>query len=196
MSSTVLNAIKLVEKDKYRVGSLNDFRKNLVNLGAKCSEDTAYDIKGGNFKVVENFSIVELGFEQDGEQERTFKYLTDGTKKGYLVAGVEEYLDEFGENVGNFFIVKGERARIVVQDEGMHFEVSGFEVSDADIATYPLKNNLGVYWDSTKKNYVVVNNIATAPAGYATAGNKYIIVDYNANIYDGQQTIRLEVSNN
>lgn len=188
MSSTVLNAIKLVEEDKHRVGSLNDFRKNLVNLGAKCAETTK--------DKVENYSIVELGFEADGDQERTFKYLTDGTKKGYLVAAVEDYLDEFGENVGNFYIVKDERARIVVQDEGMHFEVSSYELADSDADTYPLKNGLGAYWDATKNNYVIVNNAGSAPADYATAGNKFIVVDYDGNIYDGQQTIRLEVSNN
>ncbi len=76
---------------------LNNWNKSLVNEGAIATED------------VENFSIVELSFNEKGE--RAYSYLKDKATKGYLIAAVEDYMEEYGEDLGNFYNEAGERGR-------------------------------------------------------------------------------------
>ena len=186
MSSTILHAIKLINEDKHRVGSLNDMDKgNIVNQGAKLSEEK-----------LDNYSIVETFYDlTDEDEEYSFKALTDTSKKGYLVAAVEDYMEEYGENVGNFYLVKGERARLVRQTVGMRFEVSDYTLKESDLSLNPIHNGQNVYYDATTKKYVICNKAGDAtPTEFTNAGNKYVLANKDGNIYDGQQTIRLEVA--
>ena len=180
MSSTILNAINMLNKDKHTVGNLNNWNKSMVNEGAIVADEK-----------IDNFSIVELGFDKDGE--RTCSLLKTETEKGYLIASVEDYMDEYGEGLGNFFNVKGERARIVVLEPRVtRFDVSNFKPDNADLATKPIKNGQKVHWDITNKTFLVSNGDSDN-AGYATAGNQFMVVNANSVILDGKQTIRLEV---
>ena len=174
MASVVLKAIANLGKEKHTVGSLNNWNKNMVNMGAKCEAD------------IDNYMIVELGFNAQGE--RTCKLLSDVTKKGYLIASVEDYLGQY-ENISAFFNGEGDMARIVIQGAGTRFECSN--VVGSDSAT-PIKNGMTAYFDPAKKSYVVCNGKSTDQA-YETAGNKYVVVDAIGNTLGGQQTIRLEV---
>lgn len=180
MSSTILNAINMLNKDKHAVGNLNNWNKTMVNGGAVVTDD-----------VIDNFSIVELGFSEEGE--RTCSLLKTEANKGYLIASVEDYMEEYGEGLGNFFNAKGERARIVALEPGVtRFDVSNFKPDNADVASKPIKNGQKVHWDITHKAFVVSNDTSDN-AGYAAAGNQFVVVNADSVILDGKQTIRLEV---
>ncbi len=173
MSSIVLKAIANLGKEKHAVGSLNNHDIKMVNMGAKCKED------------IDNFMIVELGFNEKGE--RICSLLSDVTKKGYLIASVEDYLSQY-ENISSFFNGEGEMARIVIQEAGTRFECSNVVGSESSA---PIKNGMKAYFDPAKKQYVVSNGKSEDQA-FATAGNKYIVVDAIGNTLGGQQTYRLE----
>lgn len=175
MSSTILNAIHMVENDKHAVGTLNNWSKDLVNLGAVVDEDT-----------MDNWEVVELGFDANGE--RICKSLTDESKKGYLIASVEDYMGEY-ETMSNFYNVRGERARIVAQPVNNRFETSKFKLADL---TKQVKNGQHVHYNITDKVFLISNGAAD-DAGYAGAGNKYVVVDAVGNSLCGQQTIRFEI---
>lgn len=178
MSSTILKAIKMINEDKHAVGNLNNWNKSLVNEGAVATED------------IENFSIVELGFNDKGE--RTYSYLTDKATKGYLVASVEEYMEEYGEDLGNFYNAKGERSRIVVLDPMVtRFDVSNYEADDKASNAKEIANGMKVHWDVTGKKFIVSNGTADN-ADYATSANQFVVVNANSVVLDGIQTIRLE----
>lgn len=180
MSSTILNAINTINSDKHAVGNLNNWNNDVVNQGAIVAED-----------AIENFSIVELDFDAV-TGERTCKYLSDVKNQGYLIAAVEEYMEEYGEDVGNFYNAKGERARIVViQPLVTRIDVSNFKLDDTAPTAKPIANKMPVFWDATKKTYIVCNG-ATVNAAYATAGNKFVVVDPDSGTLDGQALIRIE----
>lgn len=180
MSSTILNAINTITSDKHPVGNLNNWTNDVVNQGAICAED------------ISNFSIVELGFDAT-TGERDCKYITDGTKKGYLIASVEEYMDEWGEDVGNFYNAKGERARIVILNPHVtRIDVSNIKLDDVAVGAKAVANGMHVFWDATQKTFVVCNG-ASDNAGYATAGNKFIVVDPESGRLGRQDLIRIEV---
>lgn len=173
MSSVVLKAIEKLGSEKHTVGSLNNHDIRMVNMGARCNAD------------IDNFNIVELGFNDKGE--RTCSLLSDITKKGYLIASVEEYLDQY-ENISAFFNGKDEMARIVIQEAGMRFEASNVVGSDTSAQ---IKNGMKAHFDPSKNQYIVSNG-KTEDSAFATAGNKYIVVDAVGNTLGGQQTYRLE----
>lgn len=175
MSSTVLKAIVSVGKDKHAVGSLNNWTKDVINLGAIAEED------------MDNWNIVELGFNNKGE--RVCKKLTDVTKKGHLVASVEDYLKEY-ETIGNFYNAKGERVRIVKLVEGKHYETSLYKLDNSD---KPLVNGQKAHWD-VDAGMIIVSNGDSEHASYATAGNKFIVVDAVGNSIAGQKTVRFEIA--
>lgn len=180
MSSTILNAINMLNKDKHAVGNLNNWNKNMVNGGALVVDET-----------IDNFSIVELGFGEDGE--RTCALLKTAGNKGYLIASVEDYMDEYGEGLGNFFNAKGERARIVVLEPRItRFDVSNFKPDNSDLAKKPIKNGQKVHWDVTDKTFIISNGDSDH-ARYAAAGNQFVVVKADSVVLDGQQTVRLEV---
>lgn len=181
MSSTILKAINTIQSDKHAVGNLNNWNNDVVNEGAMVADAT-----------IENFSVVELGFDAI-TGERNCKYLTDQTQKGYLIAAVEDYMEEWGEDVGNFYNEKGERARIVILNPRLtRIDVSNFKLDDTAVGALAIANNQKVFWDVTKKAYVVCNG-ASVNASYATAGNKFVVVSADSGTLDGQKLIRLEV---
>ena len=179
MSSTILKAINMINEDKHTVGNLNNWNKSVVNGGALVTDDT-----------IENFSIVELGFDANGE--RTCSYLKDAKTKGYLIASVEDYMEEY-EDIANFFNIKGERGRIVVLEPMItRFEVSNFKMADTAKEAKKIANNMKVHWDATQKTYLVSNG-TSEHSDYATAGNQFVVVCSDAGSLDGQALIRLEV---
>lgn len=178
MSSTILKAIKMINEDKHAVGNLNNWNKALVNEGAVAKED------------VDNFSIVELSFDDKGE--RMFSYVKDAATKGYLVASVEDYMEEYGEDLGNFYNGAGERGRIVVLEPMVtRFDVSNYEADDKAGSAKAIANGMKVHWDATGKKFIVSNGSAEN-AGYAKAGNQFVVVNADSVVLDGMQTIRLE----
>ena len=136
---------------------------------------------------IDNWEIVELGFSATGE--RIAKALTDQAKKGYILSAVEDYMGEY-ETISNFFNVKGERARVVAQPANHRFEVSNYKLDDA---TKPVVNGQVAHWDISDRKFVISNGGAVN-AEYATAGNKYIVVDAVGNTLGGQATIRFEIA--
>ena len=125
---------------KHTVGNLNSWKIRTLNHGAKVTED------------VDNFHIVELGFDNEGQ--RTASYLTDVTKKGYLIATPERrYMDE---PMDSFFNSKDDMARIVYLDEGIRFETSAFDnenVANGNFAHYDPKTKSFIIHDGSHEDY-------------------------------------------
>lgn len=176
MSSTVLNAIENIAKDKHGVGSLNNWGHNIVNLGAIVDSDK-----------IDNWEIVELGFNDAGEQ--ICKQLEDESQAGYLIASVEDYVKEY-ETISNFYNVKGERARIVVLEKNKRFETSLYKLANE---SKPVKNGMVAHWDVASKRYIISND-GSEHSGYAGAGNKFVVVDAVGNDLAGQHTIRFAIA--
>ena len=178
MSSTILKAINMINTDKHAVGNLNHWNKSLVNEGAIATED------------VENFSIVELSFNEKGE--RVYSYLKDKATKGYLIAAVEDYMEEYGEDLGNFYNEAGERGRIVVLEPMVtRFDVSNYEADDKSGSAKPIANGMKVHWDVAGKKFIVSNGSVTH-SDYATSANQFVVVNADSVVLDGMQTIRIE----
>lgn len=176
MSSTILNAIQKINADKHAVGSLNNWRKDVVNLGAVVKDE-----------AIDNWAIVELSFD-DVTGERMCAKLSDVTHKGYLIASVEDYMMEY-ETIKNFFNAKGERARVIKLTAGDRFETSLYKL---DNEGKPVKNGQKAHWDVTEGKYIISND-SSDHANYATAGNKLVVVDAVGDTLDGQHVIRFEV---
>lgn len=176
MASILLQTIKNIGKVKHNVGSLNEWNKKVLNQGAI--------ISGGD---LDNFTLVELEFDADGN--RIAKALSASTKLGYLLASVEEYLDQYGETMSCFYNAVGERGRIVILDVTNRFEASNFEKADA---VKEVKNGQKVHYDAAKKKFIISNGVADH-ADYAAAANTYVVVG-SGNSIDGQALIRFEVS--
>lgn len=176
MSSTVLNAINNIAKDKHGVGSLNNMGHAMVNLGAVVASE-----------AIDNWEIVKLGFDAEGNQ--TCEILDNEAEAGYLIASVEDYMEEY-ETISNFYNAKGEKARIVVLEKNKRFETSLYVLDDE---SKPVKNGMVAHWDVTKRRYVISNG-ASESAGYAGAGNKFVVVDAEGNYFAGQHTIRFAIA--
>lgn len=177
MASILLKAMKDLGKVKHNVGTLNNWTKEVINQGA---------VVGGSAPI-DNFELVELGFNADGV--RICTPLSATTKKGYLVFSSEDYLEELGETISGFYNEVGDRARIFVLLPTKRLEVSNFYKADS---LKDIKNGQNVHYDAVTRQYIVSNG-ASDHADYATAGNKYIVVDNNCTSLDGQDLIRLEV---
>lgn len=167
----------LSQKDLHTVGNITSSHDYLQDIphGAIMTED------------VDNFTLVELGFNADGE--RTATPLSDITKKGFLVASPERrYL---GENLGEFYNGKDERGRILIQKEYVRFDASNFD-DTAVSGTGGIKAGHVAHYDITTKKYVISDG---THADYATAGNKYTVVSEEKDItYTlGQPTVRFEI---
>lgn len=166
----------LTEKDLHTVGNVTSSHDYLQDIphGAIMTED------------VDNFTLVELGFNADGE--RTATPLSDKTKKGFLVASPERrYL---GENLGEFYNGKGERGRILVQKELIRFDASNYDATA--VVSTGIKSGQVAHFDTTTKKYVISDG---SHADFATAGNKYTVVSDEKDItYTlGQPTVRFEI---
>lgn len=177
MSSILLKAMKDLGKVKHNVGTLNNWTKEIINQGA---------IVGGS-EAIDNFQLVELSFNDNGE--RICTPLSATTKKGFLIASVEDYLEELGETISGFYNEVGERARIFVLSPTRRLEVSNFSKDDS---SKEIKNGQKVHYDATTKKYVISNG-ASDNTNYATAKNQFVVVDCDCTSLDGQALIRLEV---
>jgi hypothetical protein len=174
MASVVVQTLKNLTK--HNVGSLNQWEKDLLNQGAKVS--------GG---AIDNYCLGTLGFNAKGE--RIVTALADQTKKGVLVASVEDYMQEY-ETMAQFYNEVDEYARIVYQTPNHHFEASNFELADS---AKPIKNGQVVHYDITKKKYIISNGTGDH-ADYATAGNKYIVVNVPDYTLAGLSVVRFEIA--
>lgn len=166
----------LTEKELHVVGNVTSSHDYLQDIphGAIMTADT------------DNFTLVELGFNSDGE--RTATPLSDPTKKGYLVASPERrYL---GENLGEFYNGKDERGRILIQKEGVRFEASNFDATA--VSSAGIKAGQVAHYDTTTKKYVISDG---THADYAAAGNKYTVVSSESDLrYTlGQAMVRFEI---
>lgn len=182
MSSTLMKAINIIATDIHAVGSLNEWTKNVLNLGAKVDAGVTID----------NWNLVKLGFNAAGE--RVCKKLDshDDAAPAYLLAAVEEYMGEY-ESIKNFYNTEGERVRVVKLEPGMRFECSNFSPNTMDIGTHPYKNGATAHFDKDTGKFIVNNEQGNDHGNYATATNQFVIVDAEGNYIDGQKTIRFEV---
>ena len=174
MASVIVQTLKNLTK--HNVGSLNQWEKDLLNQGAKV-DGTAID----------NYCLGELGFNAKGE--RIVKALTDQTKKGVLIASVEDYMEEY-ETMAQFYNEVGEYARIVYQTPTHHFEASNFELADE---AKPVKNGQVAHYDITKKKYIISNGTGNH-ADYENAGNKYVVVHVPEYTLAGLNVVRFEIA--
>ena len=104
-------------RGNHEIGSLNTkWTKHMAN-GAIADED------------IENYTLVET-YWVDGELH--CKYLTDVTKKGYLVTTVEEDQLMEGEEYTDFYNAEGEIVRItdVAAQKNTRFETSAFTLNE------------------------------------------------------------------
>ena len=169
----------LSNPDVHTVGSVNsshDYLQDIPN-GAIMTADT------------DNFTLVELGFNAEGE--RTATPLSDQIKKGFLVASVERrYLNE---PISAFYNGKGERGRILIQKEFIRFEASNYDATA--VTATGIKAGQVAHFDITTKKFVISDG---THADYATAGNKYLVVNDEQDIQYtlGQPTVRFEVQPN
>lgn len=183
MSSTVLNALNTIATDVHAVGSLNEWHKNVLNLGAKVDAGLEID----------NWNLVKLDFNLAGE--RICKKLDshDDAAPAYLLAAVEEYMGEY-ETIKNFFNAAGERVRVVKLEPGMRFECSNFSPNTGDLNAHPYKNGNVAHFDHVSGKFIVNNEVGNNHVNYATATNQFVVVDAEGNSLDGQKTIRFEVT--
>lgn len=166
----------LTERGNHEIGNLTSMKIRTLNHGALVI--TA---------PIDNFTIVELGFNAEGE--RTCKQLSDVTKKSYLIASPENRM--MNEELVDFYNEVGERARIVFLDEGVRFDTSAFE-KNTGVTT--IKNGQVAHFDVAKKKFLI-QEAASPVAAYATATKKFLVVlneddlEYTA----GKILVRLEV---
>lgn len=157
------------EVGKHAVGNLNSLKVKTVANGAICQGD------------IDNFTLVELGFNTDGE--RIAKQLSAVENKAYLIATPEtRYM---GELMGDFFNGDGERARIVILEEGYtRFDTSAF--------TGEPTNGKFAHFDPATKKFLIHDGTHD---DYANASAKFLVVN-NEDELDytfGQPMVRLEV---
>lgn len=183
MSSTVLNAMNIIATDVHAVGSLNEWHKNVLNLGAKVDAGLEID----------NWNLVKLDFNAAGERICKKLDAHNDAAPAYLLAAVEEYMGEY-ESIKNFFNAEGERVRVVKLEPGMRFECSNFEPSTPGTidSTHPYKNGLTAHFDKDNGTFIVNNE--NIHGNYATATNQFVVVDAVGNYLDGQKTMRFEVT--
>lgn len=176
MASIMKDTIKNLGQNKHAVGTLNNWGVDVINLGAKVVGE-----------AIDNYTLVTLDFEAE-TGERTCTQATDATKKGYLIAGVEDYLGEL-ETISAFYNGVGDRARIVKLVEGKRFECSCFAKADS---AKVIKEGQVAHFDVASKKWLISNGTANH-ADYATALVKLVVVKADANSLDGQQLVRFEV---
>jgi hypothetical protein len=176
MSSEMLKAY--TTKYTHAVGNLNAWDIQTLPYGAIVTE-----------AAVDNFTLVEdAGFNSDGE--RICKQLSAVTKHGYLVAAPERrYFD--GEPMTNFFNAIGDRARLVILQEGKSFDTSAFSLNTGVTAiTY----GHVAHFDPTTKKFII-SDPTSAHADYANAVDKFTVISDESDLeYNcGLATVRLEV---
>ena len=164
----------LTEKGNHTVGNLNSLKIRTLAHGAI--------VEGAD---IDNFTLVELGFNADGE--RTCKQLSDVTKKSYLIATPEaRYM---GEELVDFYNAVGEYARIVYLDEGLRFETSAFELNTG---ITEIRNGLVAHFNPTTKKFLIHDG---THVDYANAKAKFLVVSNEEDLEytNGKELVRFEV---
>jgi hypothetical protein len=160
----------LLEKGTHAVGNLNNLKVKTLAHGAI--------VEGAD---VDNFTIVELGFNADGE--RTCKQLAAKGNKSYLIASPE--VRNMGEELVDFYNAVGEHARIVILEEGYtRFDTSAFTGTPAA--------NKKAHFDVTTKKFLIHDG---AHADYAGSKAKFLVVSSEDDLEytNGAAQVRLEV---
>lgn len=175
MASRILKALQ--EVGNHAVGNLNSLKVKTVAHGAL--------VEGAD---IDNFTLVELGFNADGE--RTCKQLSAIDKKAYLIASPEtRYL---GEAMGDFYNAVGERARIVILESGYtRFETSAFSLNSG--VTEVQRGQVAHFDPATKK--FIISAAGSPHADYAGSSAKFLVVNSEEDMeYTfGVPMVRLEV---
>lgn len=166
----------LTERGSYAVGALNSLKVSTITNGAI--------VEGGD---IENFTMVELDFNADGE--RVCRQLSDVKNKTYLIASVERRY--MGEELRDFVNGEGERARIVINTEGLRFESSKYTLNTG---VTEIKNGQVAHFDPATKSYII-SDPNTPHADYADAYTKLLVVSNEEDIQYtlGMPTVRFEV---
>jgi hypothetical protein len=168
----------LTTRGTHNVGSLNSLKVKTLANGALVDEADGID----------NFTAVELGFNDDGE--RTCSILTDRTSKTYIIATVERRLE--GEELVDFYNADGERARIIIPESGYtRFESSNYSLNDG--VTAVAKGQLA-HWDVASGKWLI-SAADAAHADYATANLQLLVVNSEDNLEycNGKALVRFEV---
>jgi hypothetical protein len=166
----------LVNLYSHSVGTINSWKVRDIANGAIVASTP-----------IDNYTIVELDFDTEGN--RIAKQLSDVTKKQYLIASPERrYL---GEDITEFYNGIGEKARIIVLDEGVRFETSAFSLNAG--VTEVEKGNVA-HFDPTSKKFII-SKASSPHASYSNASTKFTVVgdieDTAGNFI--LETVRLEV---
>jgi hypothetical protein len=164
----------LTERGNHEVGNLCSLKIRTLAHGAV--------VEGAD---IDNFTLVELGFNAEGE--RTCKQLTAVDKKSYLIATPEaRYM---GEELVDFYNAVGEYARIVYLDEGLRFDTSAFQLN-AGITE--IQNGLVAHFNPATKKFLIHDG---THADYANAKAKFLVVSNEEDLeYTcGKPLVRLEV---
>jgi hypothetical protein len=187
MASRLLDALKTV--GTHEVGNLNSWNVKVLPYGAIVT--TA---------AVDNFTLVELGFNSDGE--RTCKQLAAKGNKAYLVAAPEERFVE-GEQMVDFYNAVDDRARVVIMEPYYtRFDTSAFALDEGDAEASPARaevttiaNGQVAHFDVTSKKFII-SAAATPHPDYAGSSAQFIVVSDETDMayLCGKATIRLEVT--
>lgn len=167
----------LITKGNHEVGNLNSIKVRTIAHGAIV-----------NGEDIDNYTLVELGFDANGE--RTCTQLSAATKKSYLIASPEARF--MGEELVDFYNAVGERARIVILDEGVRFDTSAYSLNAGVSA---VANGLVAHFDTATKKFIL-STAGSAHANYATASAKFTVVSNEADMMylAGKPVVRLEVA--
>ena len=176
MATRQLKALQ--ERGNHSVGNLNSIKIKTVAHGAL--------VTGGD---IDNFTLVELGFNSEGE--RTAKQLSAKDKKAYLIASPEaRYM---GEDLVDFYNAEGERARIVILEPGYtRFDTSAFS---KNTGVTEIKNGQVAHFDPASKRFII-SAAGSAHADYADSSAQFIVVSNESDLeyVAGKATVRLEVA--
>ena len=176
MSTRQLKAMQ--ERGNHEVGNLSNIKIKTLAHGAM--------VTGGD---IDNFTIGELGFGEDGE--RTVKQLSAIDKKQYLVASPEaRYL---GEDLVDFYNAEGERARIVILEEGYtRFDTSAY-AKNTDATE--IKNGQVAHFDPASKKFII-SAPGSAHADYEGSSAQFVVVGAEDDLeyVAGKPVVRLEVT--
>lgn len=166
----------LTEKGTHSVGNLSNLKIKTVNFGAVV---TGADI--------DQFTLVELGFNEDGE--RTATQLSAIANKAYLIASPESRY--MGEELVDFYNAVGERARIVILEPGYtRFDTSAFTLNTG--VTEVAAGQVAHFDPATKK--FIISAVGTPHVDYAGSSAQFVVVSNEDDMeYSlGAATVRLE----
>jgi hypothetical protein len=176
MSTRLIKA--LTEKGNHAVGNLNNLKIKTVNGGAIVIDAD-----------VDNFTLVELGFNSDGE--RTCKQLADKANKAYLIASPE--FRPMGEELVDFYNAVGDRARIVVLEPNYtRFDTSAYSLNTGVTS---ISAGQVAHFDVTTKKFIV-SAVGSEHTDYAGSSAQFVVVGNEDDLeyVAGKATIRLEVT--